>query len=227
MAETAVTIITVQGEAHARRTAERAIVSLSATVDGPDRDPVVDAVASAASAITALITADLDPTAGPIVRFSADRAHVWSDRPWNQQGEQLPLVFHATIAITAEFSDVEALSRFVETASRTEHVAVGTISWELTDETRLELETQVRGDAVLAAVEKARQFATAVGFDQVSPIAIADPGMLGDGGSASGPQGKFASPMMARAGMDAAPAFDFTPGEIVVSAAVDARFAAS
>ena len=92
MAETAVTIITVQGEAHARRTAERAIVSLSATVDGPDRDPVVDAVASAASAITALITADLDPTAGPIVRFSADRAHVWSDRPWNQQGEQLPLV---------------------------------------------------------------------------------------------------------------------------------------
>jgi hypothetical protein len=226
MADTAVTVITVQGEAHARRTAERAIVSLTATSDGPDRDPVVDAVAAAAATITGLLASDLDPIAGAVVRWSADRAHVWSDRPWNQQGEQLPLVFHATIAITAEFADVEALSRFVETASRTEHVAVGTIAWELTDATRLELETSVRAEAVLAAVEKARQFAAAIGLATVSPIAIADPGMLGDGGS-GGAQGRFASPMMARAGMDSATAFDFTPGEITVVAAVDARFTAS
>jgi len=224
----AVTVITVQGEAEARRTAERATVTVAATADGPDRSPVVDAVAAAAATITALLAADHDE-AGPVVRWKSDRARVWSDRPWNQQGEQLPLVFHAAISVTAEFSDVEALSRFVETASRTEHVDVGAIGWNLTEGSRRELETQVRAEAVRAAVEKARQFAEAVGLHEVSPVAIADPGLLGDGGRRDSDHGspKLRGAMMAMDAAGAGPQFDFTPGEIVVSAAVDARFAAS
>lgn len=229
MAEAAVTTITVQGEAEARRIAERAIVTITAAADGPDRSPVVDAVATAAAEITALLTADHDPTDGPVVRWKSDRARIWSDRPWNTAGEQLPLVFHAAISITAEFSDVEALSRFVETASRTEHVGVGAIGWNLTESTRRELETQVRSDAVRAAVEKAKQFADAVGLHEVTPVAIADPGLLGDGGRGDDGNGgpRMRGAMMAMGAADTTPQFDFTPGEIVVRAAVDARFAAS
>lgn len=224
----AVTVITVQGEAEARRIAERATVTVAATADGPDRSPVIDAVASAAATITGLLASDHDEEAGPVVRWTSDRARVWSDRPWNQQGEQLPLVFHAAISITAEFSDVEALSRFVETASRTEHVGVGAIGWNLTEASRRELETLVRAEAVTAAVEKARQFAAAVGLREVTPVAIADPGLLGDGGR-GGDQGapRMRGAMMAMGAADTGPQFDFTPGEIVVAAAVDARFSAS
>ena len=224
----AVTVITVQGEAEARRIAERATVTIAAASDGPDRSPVVDAAAGAAAVITALLSADLDAEHGPVVRWKSDRARVWSDRPWNQQGGQLPLVFHAAISITAEFSDVEALSRFVETASGTEHVNVDAIGWNLTEVSRRELETQVRAEAVRAAVEKARQFADAVGLRTVAPLAIADPGLLGDGGRGNDQGGpRMRGAMMAMGAADAGPQFDFTPGEIVVSAAVDARFSAS
>ena len=229
MADIDVTVITVQGEAEARRIAERAVLSLTAETDGPDRSPVVDAVTAAAAELTAALAADHDETAGPVVRWKSDRARVWSDRPWSQTGEQLPLVYHAAISVTAEFSDVEALSRFVEAASRAEHATVGAIGWNLTESTRLELEAQVRADAVRAAVAKAQQFAEAVGLRTVVPIAIADPGLLGNSGGESG--GGFAPKargvMMAMSSADAGPQFDFTPGEIVVSAAVDARFSAS
>ena len=87
------TIVTVQGEAEARRTAERAIVTLSAAADGAQRDPVADDAARAAETLSALLSADHDPAAGPVVRWWADRARVWSDRPWSQSGEQLPLVY--------------------------------------------------------------------------------------------------------------------------------------
>lgn len=224
------TVVTVQGEAEARRTAERARVHLSATANGPQRDPVVDATASAAAAVTALLQAQHDPENGPVVRWQSDRARVWSDRPWNQAGKQLPLVYHATVSITAEFSDVEALSRFVETASRTEHVSVSGIGWDLTEATRLAVEAEVREEAVRLAVAKARQFAAAVGLSEVAPVAIADPGLLGDGGGRGDGGGMLragATPMMARAAVaDDAPSFDFTPGELVVRAAVDARFLA-
>jgi len=219
------TIITVRGSAEARRPAERATVRVTASADGPQRDQVVSDAASAAERITGLLRADHDATAGPVVSWSSDRARVWSDRPWSQDGAQLPLVYHAAVAITAEFSDVEALSRFVEAASRTEFVAVGGIAWSLTEATRQEVEAQVRAAAVEAAVVKARQFAATVGLTDLVPLAIADPGLLGDGGQEAGVD--RGAPMMARMAADhAAPSFDFTPGELEVSVVVDARFAA-
>lgn len=222
------TIITVRGAADAHRTAEHATVRLTASADGPERDRVVADATAAAATVTGALAAELDASAGPVVAWSSDGVRVWSDRPWSQDGAQLPLVFHAAIAVTAQFADVEALSRFVDAASRTEFVAVDGVEWRLTESTMREVETEVRAAAVAAALRKAHEFAAAVGLAEVVPLAIADPGLLGDGGPGAPAGGPHGAALFARAAVDhAAPSIDLTPGLITVAAEVDARFAAS
>jgi uncharacterized protein len=222
------TTITVQGTHVAWFDAERATVEVSAAFDGPKREEVFARATQTAAEVTAEITPLHDPAAGPITWWSSDRVNVWSDRPWNHDGKRLPLVYHATIGIRAKFSDFEALSRFVEKLAVMEGVNVGGIAWDLTDERRKAVTDDVRRRAVQDAVEKASTYASAAGVGAPSVIAVADPGMLGDGhGGGIGP-----APLMERMSfkaqaMDAgggAP-LALSPEQIQVATSVDVRFA--
>lgn len=221
------TIITVQGSHIAWYDAERATVEISAAFDGAKRDEVFARATQTAAEVTAEITPLNDPAAGPITWWSSDRVNVWSERPWNNDGKRLPLVYHATIGIRAKFNDFEALSRFVEKLAVMEGVNVGAITWDLTDERRKEVTDDVRKLAVEDAVQKAAAYASAAGAGAPSVIAIADPGMLGDGsGGGIGP-----APMMERMAfkaqaMDAGGGAPLTlsPEQIQVSTSVDVRF---
>jgi len=217
------TIITVQGEFSAWYPAERATVSVAVQLDGPSRDAVFGGAVASADTLRGLIEADFDPSSGPITRWNSDTVRVWSERPWNAEGAQLPLVFHAAVDFSARFSDFEALARWIESVVSIDGVTVASISWELTDATRTGATVEVRSRAVKDAVAKASVYAQSIGLGSVTAVALADPGMLGDpvGGSA---------PSMARASMlksfDSGPQLALKPEQIEVAAAVDARFVA-
>jgi uncharacterized protein YggE len=221
--------ITVQGTHVAWFDAERATVHISATFDGPKRDEVFARASQTAADVTALITPLHDAAKGPVTWWSSDRVSVWSERPWNNDGKRLPLVFHATIGVQAKFSDFDALSRLIEQAAVMEGVNVGGIEWDLTEERRTAVTQQVRTESVADAVQKASTYAAAAGLGTPAVIAVADPGMLGDGTGGGGGIGPMP---MERMGAFKAQAMDagggaplsLSPEQIQVSSSVDVRF---
>ena len=80
-------------------------------------------------------------------------------------------------------------------------------------------------DAVAVAVERAIAYASALGRTTVVPIEIADLGLLGEHRPEQPAPRMFAR--AATAADAAPPAVDFRPDDIVVTAAVEARFTAS
>ena len=161
------TVITVQGSSSTKHPAERASVGIAVSHDGPARDAVFAETTKVSEAITTALKGLHDPASGPVVAWSSDRVSVWSDRPWNNEGVQLPLVYHATIAVRATFSDFDALARWVEAVATTSGVTVGSIEWELLDTTRDALLEQVRTEAVQDAAAKALVYARAAGLAQI------------------------------------------------------------
>ncbi|HEV7951457.1 MAG TPA: SIMPL domain-containing protein, partial [Glaciihabitans sp.] len=126
------TIISVRGEFSAHYPAERATVHADVSSDGPDRQTVFDAATAAVASVAALTTPMHNATDGPITEWSSDTVSVWSDRPWNAEGAQLPLVYHARIGVTAQFSDFSALARWIEGALAIDGVGVTAVDWTLT-----------------------------------------------------------------------------------------------
>jgi uncharacterized protein len=221
--------ITVQGTHTAWFDAERATVHVSAAFDGPERDEVFARATQTAAEVTALITPLHDAAAGPVTWWSSDRVSVWSDRPWNNDGKRLPLVYHATIGLQAKFNDFDALSRVIEQLAVMDGVNVGGIEWDLTDDRRTAVTDDVRRKAVADAVGKAATYASAAGLGTPSVVAVADPGMLGDGtgGGGIGPAPYERMAFKAQA-MDAGggAGLSLSPEQIQVSSSVDVRFGA-
>jgi uncharacterized protein len=214
-------VVTVRGEQERRFAPEHAVVSLSVRADGPERGPVVERV----TALTEPLRDDLVAAqrSGEVVEWSSGRVAVWSERPWNAEGRQLPPVHHASIDVSATFRDFGALSWWLGETADVEDVQLGGIQWLLSPETRARVERDVAAEAVDAAVSRAGAYAAALGLDTVTPLEIADVGLLATRAETS------AAPKMMRAmAMDAAgPALSLQPADIVVTAAVDARFRAS
>ena len=219
------TTISVQGHHSAWYPAERATVVVSIGFDGPDRDTVFEAASASLAAVRETVEALHDASAGPITWWSADSVRVWSERPWNQDGVQLDPVHHAALDLSAKFKDFEALSRWIEAVVAIPGVNVGSIEWALTESRETSVLAEVRSRAVKDAVSKASVYAQSIGLGSVSATAIADPGMLGDGGSIAAPQ---FDRMMMKSGIgssDGTP-LALKPEQIEVSASVDARFVA-
>lgn len=217
--------ITVRGENEARILPERAVAHVTASVDGPTRGGVVEAVAAVLEPLRADLTSR--KAAGTIADWVSQRVAVWSDRPWNNEGKQLDLVHHASVEITATFTDFLALSDWLNTVAEQEGLQVGNVEWQLSPATRAKTEREVATAAVNVAVERAQAYATAIGRNTVTPLEIADLGLLTGGGDTTPRPAVFKG---ARAMMSAdagAPAIDFRPDDIVISAAVEARFTAS
>ncbi len=220
------TVITVQGSFTAWYPPERATARLTVAFDGPKRDAVLASATASVATVTKGITALHDAEAGPVTWFSSDRIRVWAERPWNNDGKQLPPVHHASISVTAKFTDFDVLADWLGEVANVPGVQVDGVEWALTDAKRTSVTSEVRSRAVKDAADKARVFAQAIGLAQVTAVAIADPGMLGVQGLGPAP-----APMMMRAAAykDAGGGtpLAFVPEDIEVSASVDARFEAS
>ncbi|CAI9386486.1 SIMPL domain-containing protein [Microbacterium sp. T2.11-28] len=215
-------IITVRGENEARVAPERAVAHVSVTADGPERGAVVERIAALATPVRDDLAAR--KAAGALTDWSSQRVSVWSERPWNNEGRQLALVHHASVELTATFTDFMVLSDWLNGLAERDGLQVGAVEWLLSPETRSRVERDVATAAVAVAVDRATAYAGALGLTAVTPLEIADLGLL-----TGGQEGAPSPRMFAKAAMDSAgaPAVDFQPDDIVVSAAVEARFRAA
>ncbi len=220
-------IITVRGEHEVRVAPEEAIAHISVRTEGPERGGVVERIAQ----LTAPLRDDLSArkAAGGVADWSSQRVSLWASRPWNNEGTQLALVHYASVEITATFTDFAALSWWISEVSERDGVQIDGVTWQLTPDSARLTEAAVAAQAVRVAVERANAYATAIGLTTVTAREIADLGLLGRGESAS-PAPRMLGMTKASFAADAAasgPAVEFQPDDIVVSAAVEARFSAS
>lgn len=214
-------IITVRGESEARVAPEEAVASITVAVEGPDRGGVVERIAAEASPLRDDLAARKG--AGGVTEWSSQRAAVWSDRPWNSDGRRLPLVHHASVELTATFRDFAALSWWLTDLSERESVQVQTVQWRLTRDTASAREAEVAASAVRVAVDRATAYAAAIGLATVTPREVADVGLLARADQPAAPLMMRAAAMSADNGR---PALDLQPQDVVITAGVEARFAA-
>jgi uncharacterized protein YggE len=147
--------------------------------------------------------------------------------PVEQRGKQLALVHYASVEITATFTDFAALSWWISDVAERDGVQVDNVTWRLTPATAKSLEADVAAQAVKVAVDRATAYASAIGLASLTPLEIADLGLLTDASPGPAPAPKMMR-AMAMGAMDAggAPAVELQPEDIVVAAAVEARFSA-
>ena len=219
-------IITVRGEHETRVTPEEGVAHLSVKAEGPERGAVVERMAALAMPLRDDLSARKDQ--GTVADWSSQRTTVWANRPWNNEGKQLALVHYASVEITAVFTDFASLSWWVSDVAERDGVQVDGVTWRLTPATTKAIEADVATQAVRVAVDRATAYAGAIGLSTVTPLEIADLGLLThsapEAGAAPAPKLMRA---MAMGAMDAgAPAVQFQPEDIVVSAGVEARFTA-
>ena len=219
------TIITVRGRFSSSYPPERATVQVSVGFEGSEREPVFSETVAVSSRVRSLISGRLSPTDGPITWWSSDSIQVWSSKPWNQDGAQLPPVFHSRVGFSVKFSDFAVMAEWIEQVAVIEGLTIGAISWALTEARKTAVIAEVRSRAVEDAIAKASMYAQSIGLGSVHAVALADPGMLGDrvGASDDGASPQM-SPMMVTG---VAPELSLTPEDIEVDATVDARFVAN
>ena len=218
------TIITVQGEYELRHPAERGAVRLRVSYEGPARDEVLALTTQRQLSLASELRELHDPQTGPVIQWSSDQLRVWGERPWSNDGQRLDVVHHAEVGIDALFSDLTALSDWVGVVSLLDGVLIDGVTWSLTEARRQSLTQEARRRAVENAVAKATVYATSLGLSSVRPLALSDPGMLGDG-SAPGqpPQPLFARAMSGDAG---GATLALRPEELTIAVQVHARFSA-
>lgn len=218
------TEITVRGSFSAFQTPERGTVQASIAFEGPEMQWVYDRVARDLEAVKESVS-QLAGEHGAVTWWSAQQLRTWSTRPWNKDGVQLPLVHHASVGLEVKFRDFAALSQWVGGhVSDTDGFRISRVNWALTEKRKDELVKEVRTKAVRDAATRAQLYADALGLGPVSPVAIADAGMLGIQAFTEGGGGYVRAAPASAAG--SGPDVELVPEDIKVSATIDGRFVA-
>lgn len=215
--------ITVRGENEARIAPERATIHVTVRAEGAERAPVVDLVMRLTEPVRTSIT-DRKET-GAVVEWTSKRLAVRAERPWNNEGKRLAPVFYGSISLTATFAEASELSIWVSEVSAWDGVEIGWVDWQLTPETRARVEREVAAEAVGVAVARAQAYAGALGLKEVTPLEIADVGLIARAEVAAPQAMKMRG--AAFAASDSSASMEYEPEEIVVAATVEARFTAS
>lgn len=220
------TTITVQGTFSAFYPAERATVGVVAQHESSTRDQAFSATLEAAETVRTAIREVEASDSAVISRWSSNSVQVWSERPWQPDGQRGEQQFFAREDFSVTFADFSMLAAWVETVVAIDGVSVATVEWSLTPGRKTSATTEVRSRAVQDARTKATVYAQALGLGSIRAIAVADPGMLGDQVRGSTPETAMFSRVSAT-GDSGETRLTLTPEKIEVSAAVDARFAAT
>ncbi|GAA1949478.1 SIMPL domain-containing protein [Agromyces allii] len=214
------TTIAVTGRAEERIAPELAAVTLSVGGSGESRDHVLSRTRSAHERLLTAVRG-LEAS-GALESWSAPQLRVWSQRPWNAEGRQLPLVHEARADVEVVFRDLDRLGEWLGDAAGSDELTIGGVEWRLTDATRRSAQEAAQRGAVADAVAKAGVYASALGLGTPTVVELSDHGLLG---SQPSPMPK-AMMMRAVADQGGGSSTEFAPLDLVIEASVDARFTA-
>ncbi len=219
-------VITVRGEHESRVAPEEAVARLSVRAEGPERGPVVERIAALATPMREAF--EERKASGGLREWSSERVAIWASRPWNDQGKQLALVHYASVGLTATFTDFAVLSWWLTDVAERDGVQIDGVEWRLSPATAKTTEAEVAASAVRVAVDRATAYAAAIGLSTVTPLEIADLGLLTQGQPPAGGGPEVLRMAKASFAADSAGGgtLEFQPEDIVVTAAVEARFTA-
>ncbi len=168
--------INVRGQHTVTLPPERATVHAALTLEGPQPEPVFQAVAAALAEIVSSIDALHHPKKGPITWYAFDQVRMGSRRPWHKDGKQLPLVHSAAVSIAVTFRDFDELARWVSWSAGVDGLSISYVDWALTEAKRLKTERATRQKAVRDAQRRAQDYADALDLGKVVVRGISDPG---------------------------------------------------
>jgi hypothetical protein len=213
-------LIKVRGSHSVEVAPERGVVSAEVRFDGPAPEPVMELLQRGLRGVrTELERLEHE---GAIKRFVIQRARTSAERPWHTDGKQLPLVHRAAVGLWAEFVDFKALATWVGRTAGDEGLRVDHVSWQLTKESRLKVERDVRQEAVRQAKVRAQDYADALDLGPVAVRSINDVGVSREVAYASAAMDMEMASAGAR--KSAAPDLAFDPDDISVYAEVEAAF---
>src|SRR5690606_17248694 len=119
--------ITVRGEHETRIAPERATIHVTVRAEGAERAAVVESAMRRAEPVRGGLTERQNAEA--IADWSSTRLAVRAERPWNDEGKQLALVYYASIDFSATFTEASELSIWVSEISPWDGVEVGWVNW--------------------------------------------------------------------------------------------------
>lgn len=216
--------ITVVGTAHASARPERATVRATVTVeDATNAQDVVARVTAVAERLerdlAELAARPTNPLVGSTV--SGVRTNTWQPYGPDGEGERR---FGASATVTAEFRDVTALGETLAAWGRVDEIQLDGVEWHLAPSTRDTLEAKLLTDAVKEAQSRARIIAWSAGAADVTPVEIADPGLLSRSCAPAVPTGGYAARAVSATG--AADALTVRADDLHLTVQVHARFQA-
>lgn len=211
--------INVRGSHTTTLPPERGTVHATLALEGPEPQPVFDAVTAALATVGASIEGLHDPELGPVTWYSFDQVRRSSRRPWHKDGKRLPLVHSAAVAIEAKFRDFDALGEWVAWSAGVEGLEVHHTDWALTAVRRVEVERMTRQQAVRDAKLRAQDYAGALELGSVEVHGISDTGL------SRGADGARTNLVDSIAG-DGSPEFALRPEHVSITAEVEATFVA-
>lgn len=215
--------ITVQGNASASFAPEQAVVHLTLGLEGPDKVAVVQESTALANEFAQAVDELRKHPGQPVSGATLSALGTRSWRPHSAAGEVLPPRHAANATATVTFSDVRALSAFIDQWSARDGITVNHVEWSLTEDRRAQEESTVLARAVADARHRAQTMASAAGAGTVRFVELADPGLLSVGREFTGQQ---AYTMKARGAMFADEGVDVSPEDVELGATVHARFTA-
>lgn len=224
--------ITVVGHARASLKPERATLHVVAGFESGDKSDALTRTTALVGKLQAHIQAMEGVGVSPITWYAVLPVQTRSYRPYSDKGAVLPQRHVVESRIKVKFRDFDALSQFAAQVGGSPGVGLRDVEWTLTEANRTYVQGQVLAQAVADAQARATAIAKAAGVGAVTPLEIADPGLL-SGVRGSGPTHYAQAAAMRGGGGFAGKAvgdeqgIDLAPEDVVIEAEVHARYTAT
>lgn len=216
--------ITVVGSHEYSVAPERGTLHLQVGFEGGALPEVVGESIELVNAVSAQLEQLRAGGTAPVTWHAVGPLGTRSWRPYNNQGQIMPMRHAATAHVQAKFRDFTALARFAADWGVRDGIRVGRVEWSVTEQRRAELEAGTLERAVREARRRALVIARAAGAEEVEVVEVADPGLLSGTQGAAGTPLHQAAAFRSSAGAEAGDSAVILPEDVTGSATVHARF---